>query len=1028
MFKVSFKVVGEGKHYDGTQFASLDGCKDLELAVDAFSTIESVLDSRIPFNVISMHEFENNYRSKANWIQSNGLMIDIDSGTKIEDFVNQNKSYRFYLHTSKSHLVENEGIKSEKFHVFMPFDRPMTKNDIISIVINNDFDAPTLSKAIESNYTKTMPVFKTEGEKEIGLIVIAFGEQIIEKCLNNTKCEYDKNAKDLARMFFPSFESGRKRTEGFTSIYNDGIVVQWDSKEVIAEVVNHFKKIVAEYQIKLQKPVVIPIKKSGQMTYSEYLESEERMMFILEEIRYDLNNTHEKIPAANRFGLACLVYSKLGENGFSYIADMKTEDKSMTKIWNEAKAVKSDYSSDAVLRLEKWIQKNLGKNCKSDYEIDTKFAEKNTKLKMMITTNLMAQKIKYREDTLNKLKTTGSNINQTEVDSIVHVNLSDVEDEADKFMESASNMLKTSGYTDKKYATSVVLKPSGINLKEYFNSFIFYNTTTQKYYVKHKVEPGKIDSLIRVSAVPDKKLKGHITLKIIKTGKNEELMSASIETEQMKSVLLQLEQSIEEAKIKNEAKKMEALKNSEQQMNTIDLKKMVADLDSNDEIFKSLAERVSDVGERLANASKESKKPSKSSKDIASDITEVNNDYLADMQLEYTNAVGIWMNMQGRAELGTYETVMSFDPVQPLHVINTFTGYSCEPEEGDIQPYLNFINSFFTKDPVMVEFILNYMAKMVQLQKNTEILVLQGNQGSGKNTLLDLTGKLFNTGHYVIKKFSFMSNNREESYSDWLSSSVFTVVDEVVQDALEPKYNAVWESMKFWSGKKTGETMEFSKIYEGNFFGKIYSSFAMCTNYESNIKIENNDRRYVVINHFMFEIPSYEKDIVPLLEWYENGGKKHLLHFLKNYKTKNINIQTNADMITISSINGRRNSYTEVEKFIEYLILNESKYMTCLGDRNLVIKQHSKEGDTVSTTTMWMAFKEHFECNFNYKMKIDNVQFLKEFMQHSGCERIKLSGEGRYKYDIKEIRKHFSNTHKIKGVNIYDEAEKYGLL
>ena len=102
--------------------------------------------------------------------------------------------------------------------------------------------------------------------------------------------------------------------------------------------------------------------------------------------------------------------------------------------------------------------------------------------------------------------------------------------------------------------------------------------------------------------------------------------------------------------------------------------------------------------------------------------------------------------------------------------------------------------------------------------------------------------------------------------------------------------------------------------------------------------------------------------------------------------------------------------------------------MTSLGDRNLIIKQHSKEGDTVSTTTMWMAFKEHFECNFNYKMKIDNVQFLKEFSQHSGCERMKLSGEGRYKYDINEIKKYFSNTHKIKGVNIYDEPEKYGLL
>ena len=59
------------------------------------------------------------------------------------------------------------------------------------------------------------------------------------------------------------------------------------------------------------------------------------------------------------------------------------------------------------------------------------------------------QKIKYREETLNRVKTAGNSVTQSEVDSIVHVNLAEVEEEANKFIEATSNMLKTSGYTDK---------------------------------------------------------------------------------------------------------------------------------------------------------------------------------------------------------------------------------------------------------------------------------------------------------------------------------------------------------------------------------------------------------------------------------------------------------------------------------------------------------------------------------------------------------------------------------------------------
>lgn len=191
-------------------------------------------------------------------------------------------------------------------------------------------------------------------------------------------------------------------------------------------------------------------------------------------------------------------------------------------------------------------------------------------------------------------------------------------------------------------------------------------------------------------------------------------------------------------------------------------------------------------------------------------------------------------------EIRTYEELV-YKPKQVVadNVYNIFTCFPVEPKAGNIKPIQDVLRLLSNHDEIVFNYIEKWVASILQRpsQKNRTCIVVQGEQGIGKDTYFDFVGKML--GDY------FFNTGRAEE-------DVFTHFDGHLKKILLMKF----EEASFLVNKKNETALKSfitckNKSYTNKGFDAItldnYFNIVMTTNSEIPVYIEQTDRRFVLI-------------------------------------------------------------------------------------------------------------------------------------------------------------------------------------
>jgi putative DNA primase/helicase len=170
---------------------------------------------------------------------------------------------------------------------------------------------------------------------------------------------------------------------------------------------------------------------------------------------------------------------------------------------------------------------------------------------------------------------------------------------------------------------------------------------------------------------------------------------------------------------------------------------------------------------------------------------------------------------------------------------NIFTGFPIEPVQGDVSAVHAVLRLIANNDEAVFNYIEKWVAWILQrpYSKTGTSIIIQGDQGIGKDTYFDFVGKMF--GDY------FFNTNRAEE-------DVFGKFNGHLKKILLMKF----EEASFLVNKKNESSLKSlitcnRQAYENKGIDPItldnYFNIIMTTNNEIPVHIEQTDRRFVLI-------------------------------------------------------------------------------------------------------------------------------------------------------------------------------------
>ena len=304
---------------------------------------------------------------------------------------------------------------------------------------------------------------------------------------------------------------------------------------------------------------------------------------------------------------------------------------------------------------------------------------------------------------------------------------------------------------------------------------------------------------------------------------------------------------------------------------------------------------------------------------------------------------------------------------------NLFRGFIYDSENNNydediIKPFLehlNFLVSNDSKQNELYEYILNWMAHIIQKpEEKTEVAIVFYSliEGAGKNILFDIFSELLSGYTAKFRDTSSLT----DKFNGEMMGKLFCIGDEIKAKAQE-----VANELKDIITRKK-EIIEFKgkdKIYI-----RDYKNYAFTTNNENVIKVDNSDRRFTFI-----ECPDEKKNS----EYF-----KVLVEFIHN-KDKLTNLFNFFKSRDISSFNPRN------------IILNDFKLRLMLVNAPAYIKFIKDEFDNYTDQyfTTEQLYKKSIEyakynkLNSSYTQDLFGKQFKKIFRDF---QKVKNSKRGYY--------------------------------
>jgi len=323
----------------------------------------------------------------------------------------------------------------------------------------------------------------------------------------------------------------------------------------------------------------------------------------------------------------------------------------------------------------------------------------------------------------------------------------------------------------------------------------------------------------------------------------------------------------------------------------------------------------------------------------------------------------LWLSWEHRREHKRIVYEPGKEKVLQDNSYNVWPGWGCEPEKGDVKPFLNAVNDIFGNNKKLIKWFLDWVAYPIQ-NPGTKLLcavLLQSiDQGTGKSSIGEAIGAMYGENFKLIKDSELHS-----PFNEWAINKQFILGDEISGKDKRSESDKIKNLI-------TQTTITINKKYSPTYTIKDCINYLFTSNHPDALNIEPDDRRV-----FVYEIEPGDGITLEQgqeLENFRKGkGKSYLLHyFMHEYViSKSFNPRARPP-VTDAKLSLIETSLTDLERWIMQLKNNpdslrldgaaiDRDLFTATEIASLYMRQHITK-QHVSNTATGKALKKILNC------------------------------------------------------------------
>lgn len=246
-----------------------------------------------------------------------------------------------------------------------------------------------------------------------------------------------------------------------------------------------------------------------------------------------------------------------------------------------------------------------------------------------------------------------------------------------------------------------------------------------------------------------------------------------------------------------------------------------------------------------------------------------------------------WLKWRGRSEV---EKVSYLPGEQRIvdNCINIWPGWKCEPEKGDVTPWLELLEHIFYGEKEAQTWFEQWCAYPIQFpgcKLYTSAVVWGGETGTGKSLIGYTLFEIYGANAVEIEDAHLLSNHNE-----WAENRQFVMGDEITGG----DKRGVADRMK---SMITRRTLRLNPKYIPSYTIPDCINYYFTSNHPDAFYMDDKDRRYFVheVKRGKHKRSFYDN----YMDWFRGDGPSHLFYHLLNLDMKGFHPHAEA-MMTLS--------------------------------------------------------------------------------------------------------------------------------
>ena len=321
--------------------------------------------------------------------------------------------------------------------------------------------------------------------------------------------------------------------------------------------------------------------------------------------------------------------------------------------------------------------------------------------------------------------------------------------------------------------------------------------------------------------------------------------------------------------------------------------------------------------------------------------------------------------------------------------LNLWRGYQVQPRTGEVQPWLDLVDSLMGGNPELINYFINYFAHLIQKPQDLPgvALVMRGAQGVGKGSVIEpLNLILGQHAAYANSQNQFMGR-----FDAHLATALLIFADESVWGGDKSAEGAL-------KGMITNPVLSVEDKHKPIYKIRNYRRMIFATNEDWAVPVGEGDRRYFVVDvggKYDKNSQFWEDVYYP---WLNNGGASALLAYLQE--------------VDISGFKVRRIPDTTAKTELKLLNLNNlMAFIYDMLNENLQVDGNSQIGE-MPKRKVYQLYKDWIACRSKYPLN-DNVFWSKIYkVIKSGKQMRQREGnsiERIFSFDMAQARQDFAD-------------------